>query len=423
MTSTLDVELTERVRLATVSRTIVRAVSSELTLSRVVEVCQTAIMEGFRASGVWIQAFKGDEFGDEAVRDDKGRTIELPYELKVVGRFLARAMWEVQGVAVIDGTTSPEWVLPDRDQQRIYELMAELGITRLLSVPIGAGRECLGTLVLSRQDSDNGWTSGEQRAALDIGRDLGRALATARAFEKDRRIVAELREINGYKARLISTLAHELKNPLTAILGHVEILDGNVDLPHGVLHSLDVIERGGQRMQRLVEDLLVLSRADQEAHPFEPAPVDLVEVVDEVLDLLGVEVLRRDLTVHREVPDGEVLAWGERQELYQVVNNLVSNAVKYTPAGGEVTVRIAPSGESVLLAVADTGLGMSEDDQEHLFEEFFRSTNPVALASPGSGLGLSIVQQALERHAGTIDFCSRLGEGTTFTVTLPAPPA
>ncbi|WP_110180779.1 GAF domain-containing sensor histidine kinase [Nocardioides solisilvae] len=422
MTSTMDVELTERVRLAGVSRTIVRAVSSELTLARIVEVCQHAIMEGFRASGVWIQAFKGDELGHDAVRDDRGRTVELPHELKLIGRVVARQMWDLQGVTVFDGATTPDWVLPEEEQQRVYETMAELGITRLLSVPIGAGRECLGTLVLSRKESDHGWTPGEQRAALDIGRDLGRALATARAFEKERRVVAELREVNGYKARLISTLAHELKNPLTAILGHVEILDGDPELPHGVLHSIEVIERGGKRMQQLVEDLLVLSRADGEQRPLVPVAVDLAAVVDEALDLLGVEVLRKGLHVEREGPCGDVHAWGERQELDLVVTNLLSNAVKYTPGGGTVTVRLQRTGDAVVLEVADTGLGMSEADQEHLFEEFFRSTNPEALASPGSGLGLSIVHQAVERHGGTITFTSALGMGTTFVVTLPATP-
>ncbi|WP_185994269.1 sensor histidine kinase [Nocardioides campestrisoli] len=423
MTTPLDAELTEQVRLAAASRAIVRAVSSELALNRVVEVSQRAILAGFRASGVWIQVFKGeDELGQDSTRSSRGLDLELSYELKLIGRTVARAVWESREVAVFEGHMSPAGVLSVREQQRIRDLMRELSITRLLCVPLGDGEECLGALVLSRHDTDDGWTPGEQRAALDIGRDLGRALATARAFEKERRIVAELREVNGYKARLIATLAHELKNPLTAILGHAELLDGDPDLARGVLHSVEVIGRGGKRMQRLVEDLLVLSRTAEEAEAFEPAPVDVAALVEDVAELIGVELLRKDLTLRRDLPGTPVQAWGERPQLELVVTNLLSNAVKYTPAGGTIWVRLEDRDEQLVLEVADTGMGMSEQDQAHLFQEFFRSTNPEALAIPGSGLGLSIVRQAVERHGGTITVSSRLGEGTTFVVTLPASP-
>src|SRR5690606_3734575 len=123
-----------------------------------------------------------------------------------------------------------------------------LEATSLLFVPLGAGRECVGNLALTRRTANTGWSEPEKQAALGIGHDLGRALLNARTFERERRLAAELRELDGYKTRLISTLAHELKNPLTAIAGHAEMLESRPDLPGGVRHSVAAIERGAARM-------------------------------------------------------------------------------------------------------------------------------------------------------------------------------
>jgi signal transduction histidine kinase len=129
---------------------------------------------------------------------------------------------------------------------------------------------------------------------------------------------------------------------------------------------------------------------------------------------------QKDLTIVREVPSSPVVAWGEAHELFQVCANLVSNAMRYTPSGGTITVALAGRADDVELVVADTGIGISATDQQRLFDEFFRSTNPTALATPGTGLGLSIVHRIVERHHGRIAVESELGSGTTFRVTLPA---
>jgi signal transduction histidine kinase len=111
---------------------------------------------------------------------------------------------------------------------------------------------------------------------------------------------------------------------------------------------------------------------------------------------------------------------GAATELDQVVANLVGNAVKYTPDGGSVTVSLSRSGDEVVLQVADTGIGISAEDQEQLFTEFFRSNNPQAVAQPGTGLGLTIVARIVARHGGRLHLTSELGAGSTFRVVLPA---
>ena len=151
-------------------------------------------------------------------------------------------------------------------------------------------------------------------------------------------------------------------------------------------------------------------------------PVELDRVVEEVIDLLKVNAASRDITFAIDASDGDLSAVGDADELDRVVANLVSNAVKYSPDGGTIRVGLARQDHTIALSVADQGLGISEEDQQKLFEEFFRSSNPRAVEQPGTGLGLAIVQRIVERHGGQIRVESRLGHGSTFTVLLPAVP-
>jgi signal transduction histidine kinase len=127
-----------------------------------------------------------------------------------------------------------------------------------------------------------------------------------------------------------------------------------------------------------------------------------------------------DVVCETDLPDDPVMVTGEPEELFQLLGNLVGNAIKYTDPGGRVDVRVIAEGDDVVVTVTDTGIGISEHDQAQLFREFFRSTNPAALVRPGTGLGLSIVSRIVKRHAGAIEVASERGEGTTVTVVLPA---
>jgi signal transduction histidine kinase len=176
-------------------------------------------------------------------------------------------------------------------------------------------------------------------------------------------------------------------------------------------------------MQKVVDDLLLLARVSDPQHPLVPVPVDLREVIDTVVDLVGSTARAKGLTLavrfEPDDPDALVVS-GDPTELDRLLSNLVSNAVKYTPTGGTVTISAAHSDTATVLRVADDGLGISEADQVGLFRPFFRTTNPDALREPGTGLGLAIVATIADRHRGEVRVRSRLGAGTTFTVTLPA---
>jgi signal transduction histidine kinase len=426
LTAVERAELAERVRLADAARKIVREVSSELSIGRIVELCQPAITTGFSAVGMWLQTFDAAGGGADAVYGATESDILVPDEFKVLGREAAHLLWSRQEVAVITLASVPDiagLALDEGQARRLHDFMAEtLEASSMLFVPIGAGLECLGSVALTRRGPGTDWNALEGRTALELGHDLGRALVNARTFERERQLLEELRELAGYKSRLIATIAHELKNPLASILGHLDLVELEPDLTSSVTGSTQAMGRAVDRMRSIVDDLLLLSQVADPNAALDPAPVDLTAVVNDVMDLLGVTADQKGLTVVRHVPSTPVAAWGEAHELFQVCANLISNAMRYTPSGGTITIALARVADGVELVVADTGIGISATDQHRLFDEFFRSTNPAALSTPGTGLGLSIVHRIVERHHGRIAVESELGSGTTFTVTLPAAP-
>jgi signal transduction histidine kinase len=412
--------LAEKVRLAEAARRIVRTASAQLSLDSVLADCQQALVEGFQAHGMWIQTFDEDGHGTGAIYSSDGSLVSLPDEMVGIAESAARRAWATQTVEIVANDRPFGDTITEEQGDQILFFLASIGIASILFAPLGAGPECLGNLVLTRAPGHPDWTEDEATAAADIGHDLGRAILNARTFEREHRLVEELQALDTYKSQLIATVSHELKNPLTAITGHLEMLEGVPGLTDQTKASLKAMDRGALRLGRVIDDLLLLSKVGDPNYPIIPVPVDLRPIVDEVLDLSSVAAQRKSLTIRVEAPDEPLLALGEPEEIDRICANLVSNAVKYTPDGREITVALAREDHQVVVRVTDQGIGISRADQHHLFSEFFRSTNPEAVAEPGTGLGLTIVQRIVERHGGRIDVRSDLGRGSTFTVRLPA---
>lgn len=409
--------LAEQVRLAEAARRIVRRASTYRTLGEVLEACEASVVEGFRAHGMWIQTFE-DGRGTGRVHSADGAEVVLPPLMVDLAETAATVGWTSQEAYVIERGRPPTLLAPE-DAEAVFDFIEELGLHSMLFVPLGAGDECLGNLVLTRTAQQPTWSSTEAAAALDIGRDLGTTILNARAFEREHRLVTQLQDLDRYKNRLIATVAHELKNPIAAILGHVEMFDEE-EVDPLTQRSLTAIGRAGRRLQRVVEDLLLFTKVGDPNTPIDAQPVDVRRIVDEVIDLVQFEASRKDHTLTVEAAPGALLARGDANELDRVVSNLVSNAVKYTPEGRSVTVRLARVGTELVIECSDEGFGISEEDREQLFTEFFRSTNPLAVAQPGTGLGLAIVKRIVDRHGGRIEVESTLGKGSTFRVFLPA---
>ena len=413
-------ELVRQVAHAESARQLVRsaAIPAQASLEAVLELVHRPLVEGFRSIGTWIQVLDTDGVGRGYVRAYDGERVPLPSRMVDVAHQLAPLLWDEQRVIVISADGEPD--APDGagplDVARAQ--LADLALSTALGIPLGVGAECLGFLVLSRRAQDPPWSPGEVDSALQIGHDLGAALMTARALERERNLVQELQQLEDYRTQLIATLSHELRTPLTVISGNLEML-GELDLDEPAPQYREAMSRGARRMASVVDDLLLLARVSDPHHPLELVPVDLRQMARDAVSLVESTVKAKSLTVRLALPDDELVVPGDPAELDRLLTNLVSNAVKYTGDGGTVLVAAARRGSEAVLKVADDGFGISDEDQIGLFRPFYRTTNPVALSQPGTGLGLSIVATIVERHHGRVAVSSQLGEGTTFSVSLP----
>ncbi|CAB4741099.1 unannotated protein [freshwater metagenome] len=260
---------------------------------------------------------------------------------------------------------------------------------------------------------------------LCVGRDVteqrqGQDMLVA-ALEKERTAVERLRALDEAKNEFVSTVSHELRTPVTSIVGYTEMLqDGTVVDPlPDQLPLFDTIARNGQRLIVLCNDLLTLAGLDSESITWEAEQVDLGEVLGAVEESVAPLLADRHLEVLVERPDSPAVVVGDPAQLERVVLNLVTNAIKFTEDGGVVRARVEVSGDEVVLTVTDTGIGIPTEEQDNLFQKFFRSSTAQKEAIQGTGLGLSIVSAIVSAHGGTIRVRSAHLEGATFTVRLP----
>jgi signal transduction histidine kinase len=413
-------QLEEQVRLADGVRSVHHAATSLLELGHVIDTCLAPIVAGLRCDAAWLRVFEGQGElpgrGRGAIHPPE-RTLVPPDRILAMAWRVALACWQAQSVGILAPDAPPPEALSAEEVGEVLRFIARAGSNYVAVVPVGAGSDCLGYMVLSRRLEDGPWTDLEEAAGLEIGRDLGRAVLHARLFEREQRLVAELGELDAYKSELLATVSHELKNPLSAVLGYVELLED--DSAPGQAHEYRAIRRNVGRMTRLVDDLLLLSRLANPAQPLRGEPVDLGGIVRVVVDDMSVQASQRQIDLHLAPVPATICVDGEASDLERAVVNLLSNAVKYSPPGSRVHVTVRSDGATGLVEVRDEGLGISVADQAELFGEFFRSADPLARAEPGTGLGLSIVKRIAERHRGRVDVASELGRGSTFTLALP----
>lgn len=408
--------LAERLRLAEAARRVMQFATTQDELEGALDECRGALLTGFRASDVTVRTY-GDGDAPDGGTVGRGATDE---QSRVI-RALSARCWAEQRVAVISAKDTD--TLTEDEHQVLVEMMDGLGQALVLLAPLGAGKTCLGHLVLIRDDAAVAFTTEEEEGALDIARDLGSAVLAGRNQAHEQRVVAELRRLASYKTQLLSTVSHELKNPLTVIRGHLELLEGEDDVAAVADASVAAMTRATGRMSRLVDDLLELARVEDPHRQADEVPLDVRPVLRSALDETG-DAAGREVTVTLEVPDRPLLVTVGHDDLDRLVVNLVSNAVKYTRRGGRVLVcaysSVDRGVDQVVVEVQDDGIGISQEDQERLFTEFFRSSNPEATVQPGTGLGLAICSRVVARHGGRIEVDSVLGDGSTFRVFLPA---
>jgi signal transduction histidine kinase len=270
----------------------------------------------------------------------------------------------------------------------------------------------LGTLcVIDREPRE--LTAGQERALRALSR------AVVAQFEL-RRQNERLRALDRLKDEFVAVIAHDLRTPLTAIRGYVDVLldGGGGEITETQARFLGIVGRNADKLTRLSADLLFLARAEAGTLDLETGDVDLAELVGDAAATAGPSGRDRGVEIDVEIEE-VVLVHGDRARLAQLLDNLVSNAVKFTPAGGRVTLALRARDGAAVVEVADTGVGIPADEVPLLFTRFFRASAARQGGVPGTGLGLTIARTIAEAHGGTIAVESREGEGTRFTISLP----
>ena len=232
----------------------------------------------------------------------------------------------------------------------------------------------------------------------------------------------ELVEADRLKDEFVALISHDLRTPLTSIIGYVELaLDKDVEPPLDEERQsyLEVVERSSERLLRLVDDLLFVARLQSGRLALAPVELDLCRVVGQAVEEARPRAEAKSLAFSF-LGSSPVVIEGDKGRIFQLLDNLISNAIKFTPDGGRVDVRVVPALDGAVIEVSDTGMGLSPGEAELVFDRFFRSSRAHEQQVPGTGLGLFIARAIAEAHGGTLTASSRDGSGTTFRIELPS---
>lgn len=406
-------DLAERVRLAETAREVVRLASGQLSLESALRQVTETLVTAFGLAGLRATVF---DSGGHIHVDAVPVGVALPDQLVEVGESTAKRIWGGQQIAVLGPDQAINADVPADQRTAVLAWLSSAGLDSVALAPLGAGTECLGALAMFRPAGSPRWTPAECAVVREIGRDLGRILSNARAYEREQRVIEELRALDEFKSQLIATVAHELKNPVTAVRTNLDLTLALTDDPE-LEPSLEAMVRGVGRIARMVDDLLLLASVADATPARQPVDVrpHVRSGVRHALDAAG----RPASTVDVDLPDDELVVTADPRGLEIVAVNLVGNALKYTPADRAISISVHREAGEAVLTVRDEGIGISPEDQALIFTEFFRAGDPEANAKPGTGLGLAIVDRVVTHHGGYVEVDSELGKGSTFRVRLP----
>jgi signal transduction histidine kinase len=306
------------------------------------------------------------------------------------------------------------------DPQAIAHYAKMWKVHSLMVVPLILEDRCIGVMRVGSKRKDA--FSDEQIALVSIiAEEAAIIVETAILNRRLAKTAEQLATLNRMKDEFVSTVSHEFKTPLTTISGFLTVmLEGDTGpLNAQQMKFLAIAKAASKRLSGLVSDLLDLSRLEGGAK-MELGPFDLGRLVLESVENHQPMAAEAGKTLSSEAPGVLPKALGDERWMQLVLDNLVSNAIKFTHPGGRVRVRVQDKGEFVMVSVSDDGIGIPVDDREKVFERFYRAGNRSEVNAPGTGLGLAIAREVVDKHAGKIWLESELGKGTTFHFVIPA---
>ncbi len=321
------------------------------------------------------------------------------------------------------------------ETQKIKDLF---GVVSFVFTPILTKEGNPGLLFVGSENPDTNITEGDEELITILANQIGQALENARLFEKTwlahqdlekrveertrelSRVLEELKKINQRKNDFVSNVSHELRTPLTSIKGYAAILlSGKLGaLPEEVHKRLEKINKHSDELVQFVNDLLDLARIESGKIELKLAPLNLKNIVDEVADILAVQFKEKQIEFSVNSPEGLAEVMADYSQIKRVFINLINNSVKYTPQG-KIVVSLIKLDNEVQVDVQDTGCGIPEEALDKLFTEFYRVDSMMNQEIKGTGLGLALVKNIVISHKGKIWVKSKVGQGTTFSFTLP----
>ena len=285
------------------------------------------------------------------------------------------------------------------------------------ATPIRVGGQLAGALSFSQIDRTREWTADEVRLIESVGQELRVAIAAAEAYERQRAAVAELERLNRAKSDFVSIVSHEFRTPLTGIQGFSEMMRSEDLTVEEMREYAGDINKDAHRLNRMINEMLDLDKMESGRMQLHREPVDLNNVVSEAVNRVRPNAPQHPVSVRLDPLVGEMS--GDRDKLTQVIANLLNNAVKYSPNGGEIVVSTRLEGNTSHVVVRDHGMGIPKEALEAIFERYGRVESPATRHIQGTGLGLPIVRQIVQLHGGTVWAESTVGAGSVFHVILP----
>lgn len=281
--------------------------------------------------------------------------------------------------------------------------------THTLITPVHRNQQVIAVVVLNR----TGEFSAEQQEMV------GRIVARAAVAIENARLYAAVQAANNAKSDFVGIVAHDLKVPMTSIMGYADLTLLAGGLSERQVSFQENIRETVQRMEVLVSDLADISRIESGRFYMTPSDVAIQELVQALRDSMLTQLDARRHTLVEDIGPALPGLHVDYYRLLQVLTNLISNAIKYTPAGGTITLRIRENGNTLEFSVADTGVGLTPDEQRMLGTKFWRADNDFIRAQPGSGLGIAITRGLIEQMGGKLQIESEVGRGSTFTFNIP----
>jgi signal transduction histidine kinase len=308
-------------------------------------------------------------------------------------------------------------LVPSPEEVATYPWLAEREVSSSMCAPLVASGQLIGTLILSGS-GDRTFGEYDLRLLMLFAEQAAVAISNAQTYLRERESVQRLADLDRLKTDFIATITHELKTPLTSLLGYATILRKRaLELnPEQREEFFAIMARQGERILRLIEELLQSSRLEAGGPKLRREPLDLPAITKEVE--AGLTSMAKTHTLAFDVPDHDLGLYGDPTAIEHVLTNLLENAIKYSDPGSEIRLAVTEDENEVMIKIADKGQGIDPEDLPHIFERF-RQANGNGRTRTSVGLGLYIVRSLVTAHGGRVWADSTLGVGTTFTIALP----